>query len=255
MDKDSELWDGALAQMKVTLDFPGGPTTFEGMLQETDNEEFLWRDIADQRQGVGYIAWAYIGGDNLHGAIFEHDGDVAVARLSDQEIAECSVNRDDPAPDCAKDEGDEPAAAASLPATGQLVEVDAVDRLAESTLYDSVDVDWYQVSFEPQDRCVDCFNPYAFVSRSADYVAEVCVFVSDYEVESRGGETECFGGDPATEPGLVGCCTTDAGSMVNLDTPWEHEAGDESTMYIRVRAAKDVSTCEPYQLTYGHFTG
>jgi hypothetical protein len=43
--------------------------------------------------------------------------------------------------------------------------------------------------------------------------------------------------------------------MVNFDTDWDHEAGESSTMYIRVRAAQDAPSCQDYQLMYGHFTG
>ncbi len=255
VDKNTTLWDGALEQITVTLDFPGGPTTFEGMLLETQDEEFFWKEIFDQRSGVGYIVWGYIGGDNLSGAIFELDSAVAVARLSDQEIAHCTVERGTVTIDCSMDEGDTPMTARELPTTGRLVEVDAIDRLADGTLYDDTDVDWYRVPFSSENRCIDCFNPYALISRSQEHVAEVCVFVDAYEAESRGGTTQCFGGESATEPGLVGCCTTEVDRMVNFDTDWDHEAGDGSTMYIRVRAAQDAPSCQDYQITYGHFTG
>ena len=86
-----ELSDLELRQIIVSFDFEGGPTEFEDILANTDNGEFLFRNLTDLRTDTDYVAWAYVAGDNLSGAIFSLDSDVPVARLSDPDIYNCTI--------------------------------------------------------------------------------------------------------------------------------------------------------------------
>ena len=254
VDASSQLWDGALEQMFESMDYQEGPTSFAGMLAETDNGEFLWREITDQRNGIGYIAWGYLGGDNLHGAIFPMDSADPVARLGDPDIWACTVPREQVSASCEVGENETAVTATPVAETGTPSEVDAVDRILDATFTGSDDVDWYRVDFKPDDLCISCFHPYAFVT-SEQPIEEMCVFVSKYEAKERGMDLQCFNG-AATETGtMTGCCSSSPDHrLLQLMTDWNHAAGESSSMYLRVSSGSS-DTCESYSLVYGHFAG
>ncbi len=257
VNADTELWDGALEQMIASLRYPDGPETFAGVLAETDDGQFLWRELSDQRDGIGYIAWGYMGGDNFHGAVFYVEDDTPVALLGDPDVWACTVTREETSPTCSAGKAkadDSPKDATVLARTGKQVEVDAVDRIGDGSFVGADDTDWYRVDFAPANKCVSCFEPYAFVNDDGASIDELCVFVSSHEADKRGSELECYGGEPATDGELRGCCTSSPSSaLLQLLTDWSHEAGEESPMYIRVKGSAD--TCETYSFFYGHFAG
>ena len=255
VEAGDELWDGALEQILLTLDYPGGPTTFDGALAETDDGQVLWKEIHDELSGDGYVVWAYLGGDNLHGAIFPTFEANVVARLADDEVHSCTVLASAPAPSCEDNDNVEADSAALLANTGAQVEVDAAFRVAVESFSSSDDTDWFRVEFATGDkRCLSCFHPHAWVEAADTPIGEVCTFVEAKESYQRGA-IECGAGEVVEASGLVGCCSTNVSQGVFLNTEWDHEVGEGSTMYLRVTPAADVNSCSPYVFTYGHFAG